>query len=380
MAVVSVARSDLVRLAQVCRAWYEASTVLLYSRTILFSSRQLAHFRRTVQDSPSLAGLVKELSILVPKFERDSLLLLPLPWKGFDVVEDTLSIFKTCSAAEAVAIYSPDYTEDDTDPSVGAFPASTALPAGIRSLSLHSLVFESYYFPSQSLINLEVLCLNRYTFRLICGIPHLPLLHTLIIRGAKWWPDIYPIPDVISIERFPSLQYLYMYLNRFYLPLDRVTTGVEVPLLKTLHVIGEKEIKAFDVLVKYGYLSALQHLYIGSFPSKKHPFSTWVFPRTLQTLTVFIDEKHSKSCQKVISDCLKLNHTLRHSGATYIGLSRVVINVYSQTRILVEEDEVGKRVELEAIWRACSDFDIDAEIKTIGEDRMHYPECPELMV
>ncbi len=83
--------------------------------------------------------------------------------------------------------------------------------------------------------------------------------------------------------------------------------------------MGTFEVRCFGTLAEIGALENLQHFAIGNLErhgfATEHPFHSWRFPKSLETLTV-LEDVRSKSSQSglALTACMKLNLDAQMNG------------------------------------------------------------------
>ena len=360
------ARLPLLYVTLVCRSWWEAGTPYLYSHSLLATVQQLSLFKRAVESSPAVAGSVKELSVFAhqdsgPHAHASSLVLFTST-KRVDVAQDVTSVVHECPNLRSVVLYVTHVPN-----TIDWFPSSV-LPQNLRSLTLHYQSLTPTSFANGSFSHLRVLFLNYYTFSdYSVKVPHLPHLQILKLRSTMWWPQVSPILNLLPSQHLPALQSLYMYSNGFSIPSALTLRGLDFPRLRTVHLLGGKEVQAFETLVQCQALSAVHHLYLGTITSDDHPLGSWKLPPTLKILTVFMDFDQDASTLTPLTWFLKHNQREIETGRA--SLSCLVVNAYWKDYPPTTE-EVEERVgeERQLLQTMTEIWNVQFEYNEIGEN------------
>ncbi|KAJ3491520.1 hypothetical protein NLI96_g636 [Meripilus lineatus] len=320
-----------------------ANEVTSYSNVLLLTHHQVKCFHRTLQSrrSRKLAGLVKELSVLLASDDRlrgpTYRTYSPQGYRSFvernkDLKNELRFILRSLPVLEYSSVRFLD-------------PFSIAMgyghffgPCGIASHSLKNLIihgisiFASFY--EMSFPCLEVLCfhlaihLRPPTFkfpRLSLRLSVLQLLRTSQRTGRV-------IHDLLTESKFPSLHTLQLYENRHLESSNNLSCPPHILDIRCLHLIGKAEISYFETLRRAGALDNLQHLAIGQIIRPFDPLRLWQFPTSIETLTFLVDTALTKnSSEESLFDSLQ-SELARHKE----GFSRV-----RRIRVYVHGENVG---------------------------------------
>lgn len=353
-------RSVLHNAALVNSTWCAAANEVLYSNVLLLTHHQVKCFHRTLQSrrSRKLAGLVKELSVLLASDDRlrgpTYRTYSPQGYRSFvernkDLKNELRFILRSLPVLEYSSVRFLD-------------PFSIAMgyghffgPCGIASHSLKNLIihgisiFASFY--EMSFPCLEVLCFHRIIFDPNFKFPALPRLSVLqLLRTSQRTGRV--IHDLLTESKFPSLHTLQLYENRHLESSNNLSCPPHILDIRCLHLIGKAEISYFETLRRAGALDNLQHLAIGQIIRPFDPLRLWQFPTSIETLTFLVDTALTKnSSEESLFDSLQ-SELARHKE----GFSRV-----RRIRVYVHGENVGdvarERMALDmysAIYRTIS--------------------------
>ncbi|KAJ3478734.1 hypothetical protein NLI96_g9555 [Meripilus lineatus] len=357
---ISQALTRLQAVTLVCRAWYHTSLLLLYSHVAILSHHQLALFLRTLTNSPSLAALVKSLSILLIRHSSSLTSLgfpahlLPRLEGNFDAgtQNDTLSVVGRCPSLEAIAFRVPHYIPA---PSGRGLLLLTDGMSRLRKLSLHGHAAND--FSSEEFPHLEVLTLHWTKFGSRLQIPTCPRLHTLQLLQTYAWSDSKSTHVLIPHTKLPKLRFLHLHHNSFSVSAFRSKIVQAFPHIRTLYLVGPYEECAFRELITFGRLTTLRHLVLGNIDLPDHPLADWMLPHSLRTLTLFVNLDLKMISFKVLLRFLYLNELEIKAGLT--SLRTIAVNVHwNYAGGPGDELEELIDIEMESVRDLCEAFGI----------------------
>ena len=359
---ISRARSCLHAVSLVCHAWHHASTLFLYSRVIVLSHHQLSLFRRTIANSPSIASLVKSLSVLLIRGTPSSpslsyLLLRPdlEEFFGTRAQQDALFVVHRCPSLTSIALRVPNYHPHDPGP---ALLTLTPCISRLRRLVLHGHVARD--FSTQELHHLEVLSLHWVRFNSHLQFPYCPRLHTLQLFHTYTWSDSDESKVLLPSKKLPSLKHLHLHHNSFSIRALRNKITRFFPRLRSIYLVGTYEECAFEALAGSNVFSSLNELVMGSIDAHDHSLADWVLPCSLRTLTIFVDLDQKILSLKVLVRFLRLNELEIQNGL--VRLSNIIIHVYwARGSKLASELEEWVDVEMDRVRVICETLGISVQ-------------------
>lgn len=367
-----------------CRAWHSVGTELLYSQPLLIYPEHIRLFRRTIDESPSLACLVKNLAIVGSPGS-------PLwPKKGSSRKErkelenikgNIVQILNKCPSLQDLSanISNPyDYTTSH-------FPLETRRISHTRKLSVYGVSLKSIAHLTD-FENLEVICAYSpqipYTFRF----PPLPRVHTLQL----YQPMLESAFEFDTLDQtFPSLTTLEIYRDT----MSPVTSGMfdpsifaYLPTLRNLNYIETPEIHDFDVWKECPTMEYIEEMVVGVIGKDwSESIGNWKFPKSLERLTLFVtidttcpsrasssstpESKGAKeSALDQILQCLRHNLRVDLDQQRSYALNRLVISAANPSSSIFKSGlPEHVRVVMDQIKELCLLRDVEFELRRVGE-------------
>ncbi|KAJ3491498.1 hypothetical protein NLI96_g627 [Meripilus lineatus] len=308
---------SLYNVALVCRLWNSFGTQYLYSHPCLSTPAHVHLLRRTLTNGPRFCRFIKHIfavdfvsSVYVDEASKS--LAFNFFRRREDPIKrrksDILSILDSCGNLSLESMTLINHDEEPSTISQGAlFLEALSMGARLRRLVLDGTTIQQR-LTKLTLPSLEVLCLRCFTFEnVLPGLPVLPRLHTLQLAKVYSWIDF---RLVIEHERLPMLRSLEMYQCAFHGLVPPLRSLSFLPDLEDLRLVGSNELDTFQYLIKFCGLPSIRHIAIGE-PNTNPTtldFSSWIFPDTLECLTVFAVVAGRPPLSELLH-CLELNRS-----------------------------------------------------------------------
>lgn len=342
--------------ALICRAWYPVAVEFLYGCPFLNSSRSTLALSRTLEASPRLRPLVKEVWLFNedgPKFSDP----LGTKRKSTRRVQATFTAtLRAYTSLDYLIVCNHGLMQAQDSTGQGSFPLDNVMVYGLPISAQHDRVPSlTLYGPSffnqpwdrhpkpgnlhpDQLTRLCLRDIGPSPARLKCApyLPTLPYVHTLQIALAAH--DDAPI---VSSGTLPFLRTLEVYRDVWDdAPIETTrSVGVDEAVLgrlTCLHFVGRPiESSLFRRWTEGERFEELRELAVGPLRPEEHEFiAEWKLPGKLETLTVVVRHKGREGKGKKrgqgaepadVSNILKALHACVHRNRQARSLQKLVV-------------------------------------------------------